>query len=387
MIVNALDKALPSKRPLGHHDPYINAKELKNVTEALSRGITSGYFKAELEGKLAEVCGVRHAVAVSSGTAALHLALLALGVQPGDEVIVPSMTFVACANAIKYCGAIPHFIDGALTVGPTKLRTYLESKTVENPDGNRDLMYRSRLNPKTNRVISAAIIVDLLGFPADWPRLSSVASEFGLAIIEDAAQALGSMVGDRPCGSFGNAATLSFNNNKIVTGNGGGAILTNDEWIWAKASHLSQVARVPHPWKVEHDSLGFNYRISEMSAAMICAQLDQLPEFIKAKIQIREMYEKALSGMDNVTVLKATKEWHWTPNYWLTAIAPTFKGEYDFEAIMKGLHDRGILARAMFTPLHKLPHLTDCPRDMLGYAEYTAKDRMICLPSGVGLVM
>ncbi len=379
-LAAAIASVLPPRRPIHHHEPHIWDQELTNVNEALYDGIANDKWVQKLEEELARVCGTTQAIAVSSGTAALHITLLAAGIQPNEEVLVPSLTFAGTANAVSYCGAQPHFVDGSLGVNAYKLRRYLERATCANPSK------RGRLNCQTGCVISALIVVDLLGFPADWPKLSEVADEFGLILIEDAAQALGASLGNQHCGSFGKAAIFSFNNNKIVTGNGGGAVLTNDEWLAAKAHQLATTARTNHPWRVEHDAIGYNYRMGALNGALACAQLERLPVFLAAKKALLARYEEALASFDDVALLKPTEPWHGEPNNWLISLVLKRPGDRtaDREALLKELNDQGIYARSLYTPLHQLPHYADCPRDDLRSAENTFS-RIVCLPSGFAL--
>ncbi len=368
-LVQAIESVLPARRPIRHHEPFINDKETSYLQQCVKDGIANDNWVKRLERELATQCGTSQAVCVSSGTAALHVTLLAAGIQPNEEVLVPTLTFAGTAHAVSYCGAIPNFVDGAIGINAYKLRRYLERTTCANP--NR----RGRLNCKTGRVISALIVVDLLGFPADWQKLSILADEFGLTLIEDAAQALGASVGNQQCGSFGKAAILSFNNNKIVTGNGGGAVLTNDEWIAAKAHQFASTARTEHPWRVEHDMVGYNYRMGNLTAALVSAQLAQLDSFLHLKRTLLAKYEVALG----VPILKTSAQWQGTPNYWLITLMADCR-----DALLEALHAKGIQARALFTPLHQLPYYKGCPQDDLKYAEHTFS-RAVCLPSGVGL--
>lgn len=376
-LVQAIASVLPKRRPIYHHEPYTLHREKQNIAECLEGGIANDEWVKKLEEELRRVCGTSQAIAVSSGTAALHVTLLATGVKAGEEVLVPSLTFAGTANAITYCGAIPNFVDGPLGISAYKLRRYLERTTCANPDK------RGRLNCKTGRVISALIVVDLLGFPADMQKLSVVADEFGLILIEDAAQALGAKIGNQPCGSFGKAAILSFNNNKIVTGNGGGAVLTNDEWLAAKVHQLATTARTTHPWRVEHDAIGYNYRMGTINAALACAQMERLPVLLVAKRALLARYEGALVDFKGVTLLKATEAWHGAPNYWLITLIFKKAGDctVDREELLEQLYDYGIHARSLFTPLHKLPMYAGNPRDSMQYAENTFS-RTVCLPSG-----
>lgn len=367
-IVAAVESVLPERRPIHHHEYHFSKRECALAELFLcSQGRMSWLDKTkEL---LADACQVDHVILTSSGTAALHVALLAAGVKPGEEVLVPTLTFAGTAHAVSYCGAIPNFVDGALGLNAYKLRRYLERTTTGTPDR------RGRLNIKTERVISALIVVDLLGFSADWTKLSDVANEFGLTVIEDAAQALGATLGNRPCGSFGKAAALSFNNNKIVTGCGGGAVLTNDEWIAAKAHQLATTGRINHAWKIQHDTIGYNYRMNELSAALIYSQLERLSNILEAKREILSKYEKVL---DLVPILKASP-WQGEPNYWLTTILSESKDD-----LLEALSKKQIYARELSTPLHSLPYYADCPHDNMSYAEHTFH-RAVCLPSGVNL--
>ncbi len=363
-FVDDIDRILPKRRPIGHHEVNVP--------------IPGCHIVQELQQKLAEYCGVKHCVALSSGTAALHLALKTLGVRPGEEVLVPSLTYIASANGIRYCGAIPHFVDGHINICHFKLRSHLNHNTVRTPDR------RVRLNWRTNRVISALMTVDLLGFPADNENFEKLAKDFDLVLVEDAAEALGSTLYGRKCGSFGNAGILSFNINKIVTGDGGGALLTNDEQIAAKAAHLSSVARIPHPWKVEADSLGYNYRMPSSCATLVLNQLCRLDKILASKLKLLEMYREALKDCDEAELLTSRESWQGEPNYWL--ITAILNHGIKLGDIMTKLHEKGIQARALFTPLHTLPMFKDCPR--MDYMEFCEDltTRAVCLPSGLGLV-
>lgn len=366
-VVEAIDKCLPKVRPIGHHEPYT---QIGGFTDPVS--ITKSVDI--LADGLRKVVGVTQAVPVSSGTAALHLILLALGAKPGHEVIVPALTFVATANAVSYTGATPHFVDASVVISPFKLRAYLEKNTVPDPDG------KGRLNPRTKKAISIVIVTDLLGFPADWAKLTEVTQEYGLELVEDAAQALGASYGDRKCGSFGRAAAVSFNNNKIITGFGGGAVLTNDEWVAARAWDLATTARIPHQWEVSHSGIAYNYRCSDLTASVIVPQLENLPDFMAKKRSIFDRYKQALQGLD-VKLLEATKDYHGQPNHWLTTMKVP-AGKRDL--ILQGLHDKGICARAIFKPLSLMEAYINCPKSDLGYT-VASYNTLICLPSGLDL--
>jgi len=375
MSVESVVKTISSVTlgPKGHHDPSFGELESDYVTRCLKANGQGDFWRLNLEKKIGNYCQVPFVVPTNSGTAALHVGLAAAGVKPNEEVLVPSLTFVGTANAVCYVGAIPHFIDCLLVLSGYTLRKYLEKNTKPTEDG------RGRLNPTTNRVISAVIAVDLLGFPAELNELEEVAEDFGLCLIEDAAQAFGSSIGDRKCGSFGKAAILSFNSNKIVTGHGGGALLTKDESIAARARALSNTARTDHPWRIEHVELAFNYRMSSLTAALICAQIDRIDSFLEAKKIILEKYVNALVHENDVSVLRYANSIY-KPNYWLATILSNSRSE-----LLNSLHKKGIKARALFTPLHSLPAFDGFPHeeDMCG-TKFCYKN-YVCLPSGVSI--
>src|SRR5581483_10872880 len=262
-----------------------------------------------------------------------------------------------------------------LGINAYKLSRYLERETTASPDK------RGRINKRTGRRISVIIPVHLLGSAADMPRILEVARAYGLEVIEDAAEALGSFSGNSHCGSQGVCGVLSFNNNKVITTNGGGAVITNDEWIAAKCRQLASTARVPHPWLVEHDAVGFNYSMGNINAALGLAQLEQLDTFLARKRALADAYCRACADIRGIHFCGPNPG----SNNWLNAILvdPRWLGGRD--EILQALHDEGILARALFTPLHTLIPYTGYPRDS---SLLTAEDfwkRAVCLPSGVDL--
>jgi perosamine synthetase len=370
--VAAIESVLPKRRPIEHHEPFV-AKDVK-----INSGVT-GYTHIKLmEAKLRELTD-SYALLVGSGTAALELALRAAGIQPGDEVLVPALTFVGTANAVVHAGAIPNFIDGALNINPYKLRCYLERTTEQDPISNPLHMHRGRVNKRTERPIRALIVVHLLGNPARMQDLQDIADEYGLLLIEDAAEALGSTIDNRACGSFGSASIFSFNNNKIVTTGGGGAVLSKDEWIMAKAFQLATTARVTHPWLVEHDAIAWNHRMPNICAALGYSQLEQLEEMLQRKKLLNVNYEMALKDCRGVKFVRPPDG----SNCWLNLMLVEDAKDRDF--LLYALHEKGIKARALFTPMHKLPMYKSNPQDNMGYANDTFS-KAVCLPSGAGLV-
>lgn len=270
-------------------------------------------YVERVENALADYTGARRAVAVVNGTAALHVALRLAGVRRNDEVIVPALTFVASANAVQYLGAVPHFADSeesTLGLDPQALREWL--KVTAEPVGK---AYRNR---QTGRRLSALLPMHTFGHPCDLEDLTAVAHDYRLALVEDAAESLGSCYQGQHTGTFGLFGTLRFNGNKIITTGGGGGILTNDENLADHAKHLTTTAKLPHRWDYVHDEVGYNFRMPNLNAALGCAQLEQLPEFLASKRRLFERYEEVFSNIYGVTLLKQPAGCE--SNYWLQTL-------------------------------------------------------------------
>ena len=278
----AVVKALASvvRPPAALHEPEIAGNEWTYVKECLDTGWVSsvGSYVDRFEAMIAEQTGAKHAIATVNGTAALHACYTLAGVKAGDEVIVPTLTFVGTANAVAYLGAAPHFADSderTLGLDPVSLEEHL-SDIAEVRDG-------ACVNRISGRPIKAVVAVHLYGHPADLDALAAVCRRFDLTLIEDAAESIGSYYKGRHTGNHGRLAALSFNGNKIVTTGGGGAILTNDDALAAIAKHLTTTAKRPHAWAYDHDRVGFNYRMPNINAAMGCAQLERLEDMLERK--------------------------------------------------------------------------------------------------------
>lgn len=380
-VVSALTSVLPAEEPIHLHAPVFQGKEWDYVRECLDTGWVSsvGRFVDEFERRLAEYTGVAHAVAVVNGTSALHVSLILAGVQRGDEVLVPALTFVATANAVAYVGAMPHFVDSeenTLGVDPEKLLDYLK-EIVTLKDGE-------AVNRFTGRRIKAVVPVHTFGHPVDMDPLLEVAARFGLSVVEDAAESLGSLYKDRHTGSFGQIGVLSFNGNKIVTTGGGGAILTNDREIARRAKHLTTTAKQSHPWAFFHDETGFNYRMPNINAALGCAQLEHLDVFIERKRRLAGRYAEAFARVKGVKVFQ--EQPFARSNYWLNALIlePNYAQYRD--AILQATHERGIMTRPAWTLMPKLPMYQHCPRMDLRVAE-ALEARIVNLPSSADLLI
>jgi len=380
-VVSALTSVLPDEEPIHLHAPVFEGKEWDYVRECLDTGWVSsvGRFVDEFERRLAEYTGVAHAVAVVNGTSALHVSLILAGVQRGDEVLVPALTFVATANAVAYVGAMPHFVDSeenTLGVDPEKLLDYLkEIVTLKNGEA---------VNRFTGRRIKAVVPVHTFGHPVDMDPLLEVAARFGLSVVEDAAESLGSLYKDRHTGSFGQIGVLSFNGNKIVTTGGGGAILTNDREIARRAKHLTTTAKQSHPWAFFHNETGFNYRMPNINAALGCAQLEQLDVFIERKRRLAGRYAEAFARVKGAKVFQ--EQPFARSNYWLNALILEPNYAQSRDAILQATHERGIMTRPAWTLMPKLPMYQHCPRMDLRVAE-ALEARIVNLPSSADLLI
>ncbi|MGA1653510.1 MAG: LegC family aminotransferase, partial [Ilumatobacteraceae bacterium] len=301
--------------PIALHEPNIGQRENELVSKCLASGWVSsvGEYISEFEQGLAKFTNSKHAIAVVNGTAALHLALHSVGVKPGDEVLVPTLSFVATANAVSHCGAIPHFVDSdpeTLGLDPLALREHLRA--------NASLRDGELHNTSTGRRISAVVPMHTFGHPMQIEALIDVAKEFNLVVVEDAAESIGSYVGTTHTGTFGRCGSLSFNGNKTITTGGGGAILTNDSGLAQRIRHLATTAKMPHDYEYIHDAVAFNYRMPNINAALGCAQLSRLDDFLSAK---RVLAKKYSEGFSSASSMQFVAEPHGTTsNYWLNTI-------------------------------------------------------------------
>ena len=367
-------------KTVGLHEPYFKGNEWNLVKECLDTGWVSsvGKFVDRFEEMLREFTGAKFAVATVNGTAALHIALLLAGVKPDDEVLVPTLTFVATANAITYCGAIPHFVDSSyvtLGIDPSALAKHLENIGTF-CDGQ-------LLNSETGRIIRAIVPMHTFGHPVEMDSLGRVCDRFNLKIIEDAAESLGSSYKGVHTGRFGMMGTLSFNGNKIITTGGGGAVITDDPALGKRAKHLTTTARIPHRWEIEHDETGYNYRMPNINAALGCAQIQLLPLFIENKRSLAQRYARAFELVEDAEIFLEPAKCK--SNYWLNTILLDRDVARVRDQVLMDLNEAGIGSRACWKLMHKLPMYNDCPKADLKVAE-DVETRLINLPSSVNLV-
>jgi perosamine synthetase len=374
-------RAVVGQGPVALHEPQFSGNEWLYLKECLDSTYVSsvGKFVEQFEVDLVSLTGAQHAVAVVNGTAALHVALLLAGVRPADEVLIPALSFVACANAVSYCDAVPHFVDSeerTLGVDPRALRDYLCSAA--------ELRGGTCTNRRTGRVIRAVVPMHTFGHPVDIDGLLAVASDFGLVVIEDAAESIGSFYHGVHTGTFGLMGTLSFNGNKTVTTGGGGAILTNDAELARRAKHITTTAKVPHRWEYRHDEIGYNYRLPNLNAALGCAQLELLPGFLRAKRTLHERYAKAFASVEGVGLFSEPEGC--CSNYWLQALVLDRSKAALRDAVLTVTNDSGVTTRPIWTLNQRLPAFRDSPSMPLPIAE-SLEARIVNLPSSAQLAM
>ena len=375
-VVAAIESVLPpAPGALALHEPVFAGREWEYVKQCLDTGwvSTAGEFVGRFETMLSEVTGAASAVAVMNGTAALHMCLLLVGVRPGDEVIVPTLTFVATTNAVAYCGATPHFADSearTLGIDAAKLDAHLRETALLQGNGC--------VNRRTGAPIRAVVPMHVFGHPVDLDALAEVCARWKLALVEDAAESLGATYRGRHTGNIGVVSALSFNGNKIVTTGGGGALITNDLELGRRAKHLTTTARLQHRWSFLHDEVGYNYRMPNLNAALGCAQLEQLPGFIAAKRALTLKYAQALSGVAGVSLFL---EQPWArSSYWLNALLLDAPDLAMRDRILDETNSRGVQTRPVWTLMHRLPHFANCQRMDLSVAE-SLDARLVNLPS------
>jgi len=379
-VVDAIRSAIGVEE--GHafqplHVPHFEGTEWDYVKDCLDTGWVSsvGSYVEKFEAEVAAQSGVAHGVAVVNGTAALQIALQIVGVESGDEVLMPALTFVATPNAASYLGAVPHFVDSdpaTLGLDPLKLGLYLHDVAERSLEG-----VRNRL---TGRRFGAIVPVHTYGHAVDMEPLIAVAARYGIPIVEDAAESLGSVYKGEKCGSLGRVAAISFNGNKIITTGGGGAIVTDDPDLAARAKHLTTTAKVAHRWAFDHDAVGYNYRLPNLNAALGCAQLEKLSSYIERKRVLASRYH---TSFDTVSGVSAFHERHFGhANYWLNCLLLDEPSLETRDALLETTNDAGLMTRPTWTLMSDLPMYAGAPSMPLDGAR-NIEARLINVPSSV----
>ena len=357
------------------HAPCFRGKEKEYVIETIESTYVSsvGEYVDLFEKCISDYTGAAFAVATVSGTAALHIALILSGVRSGDEVITTPLTFVATCNAIRYCGADPVFVDverESLGMCPQSLEKYLVNNAEVRDDG---LCW----NRNSGKIIRVCLPIHNLGHPAKVREIFGICNRNKIEVVEDAAESLGSFSNGIHSGRIGSTAILSFNGNKVITTGGGGALITDDENLAIKAKHLTTTAKQAHPWFFLHDQVGYNYRLPNINAALGCAQIEQISNFVMSKRELASLYHEWFIDRGIEFVLEPQDA---ISNYWLNAIILENRSERD--NFLEFTNNQEVMTRAMWTPMHTLPMFNKCQRTSLDVAE-SIEARLVNIPSSV----
>jgi len=355
LIVKFITKLLKNKEK-GHHNPLFIGNEKKYLNECISSSYVSyvGKFVNNFETKISNYTKSKFTVATSSGTAALHLVLKYFNIGSKDEVLLPSLTYVATANAVKYCNATPNFVDverDTMGVCPEKLEKYLKKISIKKG--------KNIYNKQTHKKISALIAVHLYGFPCKILQLKRICKKYNIILIEDAAEALGSFWKGKHLGTYGEAGVLSFNGNKPITCGAGGAIITNNKKLSINTKHLSTHAKINDLVDHVHDAVGYNYRMNNLSAAVGCAQIENIKKIMKLKRNNFNWYYKVFKDFEYIDIIKEPK--YSRCNYWL--ITGVLKNKELKNKLLKVFKLKGYGFRTTWRPLHSLKIFNNCPRD------------------------
>jgi len=356
------------------HRPVFEGNERQYLVDCIDSNFVSsvGAKVTEFEHKVAEFTGARYAVATVNGTSALHVAIQLAEVLPGDEVISQALTFIATCNAIKYSGAFPVFIDVDLdTMGmsPLALKAFLETNAEKRSEGV--------FNKVSGRRIGGCIPMHTFGFPCRIEEIASICSDWGIALIEDAAESLGSYVGSRHTGTFGAMGALSFNGNKVITTGGGGMLITDDLHIARRAKHITTTAKVLHPYEFVHDEIGYNYRMPNLNAALGCAQIERLEDFLVAKTEVSQQWGQFF---DAQSVKFARGIEGSRANHWLNAIVLESKADRD--KFLEYTNANSVMTRPIWKLMSELEMFRNCQTDGLENSLWL-QDRVVNIPSSV----
>lgn len=356
------------------HEPRFLGNEKMYLNECIDSTFVSsvGKFVDKFEELIAKYTGAKYAVATSNGTSALHISLLLSGVEPGDEVITQPLTFVATCNAIDYCHAKPIFIDvdkQTMGLSPQALEQFLNTETTQ--------INGKCMNNTTGKVIRACVPMHTFGHACKIDEISQICERHNITLVEDAAESLGTFYKNKHTGTFGKVAAISFNGNKIITSGGGGCIITNDEALAKKAKHITTTAKVPHKWEYTHDMIGYNYRMPNINAALLVAQLENLDRFLENKRALAKMY-KAFFEVHEIDFFMQPENSQ--SNYWLHAVILNDRETRD--SFLKYTNDKGVMTRPIWTLMNKLEMFEEAQCGDLSNASWL-EDRVVNIPSSV----
>jgi len=374
-VVSFIQELYQTKEFLPLHEPRFIGNEKKYVNATIDSTFVSsvGKYVTEFEAMVAKFSGVKYAVATSNGTSALHIGLKLVGVDESCEVITQPLTFIATANAISYCNSKPIFVDvdrETLGLSPLKLKEFLKEFATIDENGN-------CINKSTNKIIKACVPMHTFGHPCKIDEIVKICDSYNIAVVEDAAESLGSYYKGKHTGSFGKVGIFSFNGNKIITTGGGGMLVTDDEELAKKAKHITTTAKVPHPYEYIHDEVGYNYRLTNLAAALGVAQMENLELFIEKQRDLAQKYDAFFKDID-IKFIKEPKDSK--SNYWLNAVILKDKEERD--EFLKYTNDNGIMTRSIWRLMNKLDMFKDAQSGNLDNAQWF-EDRVVNISSSV----
>jgi len=373
-VINFIQETYKTKDFIPLHEPKFAGNEKKYLNECIDSTFVSsvGKFVDEFEEKIASYTGAKYAIATSNGTSSLHISLLLADVERNDEVITQPLNFVATCNAISYCGAQPIFIDvdkDTMSLSPSALKYFLENQTT--------VKNQQCINNKTGKAIKACVPMHTFGHPCRIDELKEICDKYHVFLIEDAAESVGSTYKGKHTGTFGKVGVMSFNGNKIITAGGGGCIITNDKTLAKKAKHLTTTAKVPHKWNFNHDMVGYNYRMPNLNAALLVAQLENLDKFINSKRRLANEYEAFFNSTNYVFVKEPMES---KSNYWLNSIL--LKNKQQRDEFLNETNSKNVMTRPIWTLMNQLSMFEQAQCGDLTNAEWL-EERLVNIPSSV----
>ncbi|WP_428024985.1 LegC family aminotransferase [Arcobacter sp.] len=374
-IVDFIKMSFNTKDFIPLHEPRFIGNEKKYLNDCIDSTFVSsvGKYVDIFEEEFAKKVGSKFAIGTVNGTAALHVSLILANVEKDDEVITQPLTFIATCNAISYIGAKPIFIDvdlGTMGMSPDSLVEFLVKNCEIN--GNKCI------NKTTKKTIKACVPMHTFGHPCEIDKIKNICEEWNITLVEDSAESLGSYYKGKHTGTFGKLAAFSFNGNKIITSGGGGVIVTDDEALAKRAKHITTTAKIPHPFEYVHDEIGYNYRMPNLNASLLVAQLEQLEKFLENKRDLANKYQEFFKDIPNIDFIMEPE--NTISNYWLHAVLVKDISQRD--DFLSFTNSNGVMTRPIWKLMNELEMFTDCQKSNLKNAKYL-EERIINIPSSV----
>ena len=373
-IVDFIKKTFNTQEFIPLHEPRFIGNEKKYLNDCIDSTFVSsvGKYVDTFEKEFAKKVGSKYAIATVNGTAALHVSLILADVKKDDEVITQPLTFIATCNAISYIGAKSIFVDVDLdTMGlsPSSLLSFLET--------NCEIQDSKCINKTTGKTIKACVPMHTFGHSCKIDEIKDICDKWSIALVEDAAESLGSYYKGKHTGTFGKVGAFSFNGNKIITSGGGGVIVTDDEVLAKRAKHITTTAKIPHPFEYVHDEIGYNYRLPNLNAALLVAQLEQLDKFLDSKTELASLYEEFFKSQDIEFIKQPQNS---KSNYWLQAVLLKDKKQRD--EFLEFTNKNGVMTRPIWKLMNELEMFKECQKTTLENAKYL-EERVVNIPSSV----